>query len=495
MRLFWVGRCLGGDWGFKRLCLKVKTPLILLESAAIGRCHRLLTPYWPIEGSPTGGHWLARPTTRADLTSKGELLGRQRQESQKPSPGVLLRGTELKTDRIGQGRRLLDSVQDSKALWSMIFARIIYALNWMNVGAIFFLMGPELNAGVSGLGTISAAFYLGIGTMQVPGGILVAKWGPKKVSVIGVFLSSLSALGTSAMTSIPEVAILRFVVGAGMAFVFAPGVVIVARLLLGGKSGIGVGLYNSAYDVGGALALFGWVIVAEATGWRLSLAISGSLGVLSGLLTLLFVPRDQTNLVSSIGRGPLMTILRDRQLIMVGLGMLGFDMSNSIVSGFMIYYLLSINAATATVAGLVASLVTIVPIFTSLWAGRVYDSIMKHRLVMAIGIVGSALSLAFGAYPSLYAAVACTVLSGVVCGVGYTFGFAGARDLHRAGKEYEGLAIAWVNSIHLTGSVLPPILFSLVVERLGYSQGWLWSAVVTLLFIVPVLLMVEHWRR
>ena len=390
---------------------------------------------------------------------------------------------------------MLDSVQDSKALWSMIFARIIYAINWMNVGAIFFLMGPDVGAGVSGLGTLSAAFYLGIGVMQVPGGILVAKWGPKKVSVIGVFLASTAALGTSVMSTIPEIALLRFLVGAGMAFVFAPGVVIVARLLRGGKSGLGVGLYNSAYDVGGALALFGWVIVAEVTGWRLSLAISGGLGLLSGVLTLLLVPRDRGNLVSSVGRGPLLTIIRDKQLIMVGLGMLGFDMSNSIVSGFMIYYLLSISAATATVAGLVASLVTIVPIFTSLLAGRVYDSIERHRVTMALGVLGSALALAIGAYPSLYAAVACSVLSGVVCGIGYTFGFAGARDLHRAGKEYEGLAIAWVNSIHLTGSVIPPILFSFVVERLGYSQGWLWSAVVTLLFLGPVLLMIEHWRR
>jgi MFS family permease len=390
---------------------------------------------------------------------------------------------------------LLDSVQNSKALMSMIFARIIYAINWMNVGAIFFLMGPDLKSGVSGLGTLTAAFYLGIGIMQVPGGILVAKWGPKKVSVIGVFLASIPALGTSVMTTIPEIAILRFLVGAGMAFVFAPGVVIVARLLRGGKSGIGVGLYNSAYDVGGALALFGWVVVAEVTGWRLSLAVSGGLGVLSGVLTLLLVPRDQANLVPTVGRRPLLTILKDKQLIMVGLGMLGFDMSNSTVSGFMIYYLLSINAVSATVAGLVASLVTIVPIFTSLWAGRIYDSIERHRFTMAVGVVGSAVALALGAYPSIYAAVACSVLAGVVAGVGYTFGFAGARDLNRAGKEYEGLAIAWVNSIHLTGSVIPPILFSFVVERLGYSQAWLWCAVATLLFLGPLLLMIEHWRR
>jgi len=389
---------------------------------------------------------------------------------------------------------LLGSVKNANALWSVIFARIIYAVNWMNVGAIFFLMGPDLGASVSGLGTLTASFYLGIGLLQVPGGLLAARWGPKKVSVLGVFLSSFSALGTSVMTTIPEIAILRFLVGAGMAFVFAPGVVIIASLLRGGKSGMGVGLYNSAYNAGGLLALFGWVIVAGVTGWRTSLALSGGLGVLSGVLTLLFVPRDETNLVSSISRGPLLAILKDWQLTKIGLGMLGFDMSNNIVSGFMIYYLVSTKVASATVASLVASMVTVVPIFTSIWGGRIYDRMEKHRLTMVLAVVGSAAALAFGAYPSLYAAVACSVLAGVVAGVGYTFGFAGARDLHRAGKEYEGLAIAWVNSLHLTGSVIPAVFFSFIVEWLGYSQGWMWSAILTLVFVLPILLVVEQWR-
>ncbi len=387
---------------------------------------------------------------------------------------------------------MLESVQDSKALGSMIFSRVIYALNWMNLAAIFYLMVPDLGAGVSGLGTVTAAFYLGIGIFQVPGGIMVARWGAKKVVVVGVFLFSFSALATSVLTTVPEIAVLRFLVGAGMAFVFAPGVVIISRLLRGGKSGMGVGLYNSAFEVGGLLALFGWVLVAEATGWRLSLAISGGLGVLSGALTLLFVPGDERGAERVAGR-PLMAILKDRQLILVGLGTLGIDMGNAIISGFMILYLVSIRAATATVAGLVACLVTLVPIFTSLWGGRIYDTMKGHRLIMAIAVVGSAVSLAFGAFPSVYAAVACTAIGGVVAGVGYTFAFAGARDLNKAGKEYEGLAIAWVNSIHLTGSVLPPVFFSLVAESLGYSQAWLWSAAFTLVFLVPILLMVDYW--
>jgi MFS family permease len=114
---------------------------------------------------------------------------------------------------------------------------------------------------------------------------------------------------------------------------------------------------------------------------------------------------------------------------------------------------------------------------------------------MVLAMLGSAASLALAASPSLYLAVACSALGGVVTGFGYTFAFAGARDLNKWGTEYDSLAIAWVNSISLTGSFLPPVFFSYVTALLGYSQAWLWSALLTLAFLVPVSLMVEHWGR
>ena len=376
----------------------------------------------------------------------------------------------------------------------MVFARIVYALNWMNVGAIFFLMTSDLNTDVSGLGFVTATFYLGIGILQVPGGLLAAKYGPKKVVVAGIFLFSLAALGTSFVSSIAELAALRFVVGAGMAFVFAPGIVIISRLIRGEKSGIGVGLFNSAFDIGGLVALFGWVIVATMTGWRLSLAVSGGLGVVTGLLVMVLVPRDEVRAEFRVSLRPLVNILKDRHMILFGVALLGFDFGNTIISGFMIYYLANAEGVSGAVAGAVTSLITTVPIFAALIAGRLYDTRKDHRRLVTVALLGSAVALALASFPTLYTAAASSALGGVVSAIGYTFGFAGARDLNREGKEYEGLAISWVNSIHLTGSFIPPVLFSFIVETLGYAQAWLWSAALTLVFLGPMLLMAKTWR-
>ena len=390
---------------------------------------------------------------------------------------------------------MLRSVHDARALSSLVFARIIYAVNWMNFAAIFYLMETELGTNVSGLGVLTAAFYLGLGIMQVPGGVLAAKYGPKKVVDVGIFLSSVSVLGTAVAASVPEMAALRFLVGTGMAFVFAPGVVIVAKLIHGGKSGIGVGLFNSAFDIGGVIALFGWVLVAAAIGWRPSLALSGGIGVITGALVFFTAPKDEVDDEFRVSGSALKTILADRQLILLGLGTLGFGVANTVISGFMVLYAVESLGLSGSVGGLLASLVTVAPIFAALWAGRYYDRISKHRQIMVLALLGSAASLAVGAVHTVPAAAVCSALGGVVSGVGYTFAFAGARDLNRAGPAYETLAIGWVNSISLTGSFLPPIFFSFVVQAMGYAQGWLWSGALTLLFLPPVLLMVETWRR
>ncbi len=390
---------------------------------------------------------------------------------------------------------MFDSSQTLNAVTSLIAARVVYAVNWLNLGAIFVLMGPELGAGVSGLGTITSVFYLGLGVMQVPGGLLAARWGPKKIVTAGIFISSFAVLGTSLSSSVLEIAALRFVVGTGMAFVFAPGVVLVARLFRGGKSGVGVGLFNSAYNLGGLLALFGWIVIAGATGWRPSLALSGGIGVLTGLLVLFYVPKDQERSEFAVKRETLIGIVRDKQLVFLGLGTLGFSVGNVIIASFMEYYLVSSFGVPAWLGGAVASAVVAIPIFTAVWGGRLYDRTPRPRLLMLLSLVGGSVALLISAYPSLIAAFACAVLGGVVSGFGYTVAFAGARDLNRAGEEYDGLAVAWVNSISLSGSFWPPLIYSYVAEAAGYSAAWLESAALTMLFAVPLLLMEEGFRR
>jgi len=355
----------------------------------------------------------------------------------------------------------------------------------MNVGALFYLMSTDLGTDVTGLGILSSAFYLGVGTMQIPGGILAAKRGPKKTVTICILISSFAVLGISVSTGLLEVAILRFIVGAGMALVFSPAVVLAARLL-GGKSGIGVGVINSAFSIGGLFGLFVWILIATATGWRPSLILSGTLGLLTALLVIMFVPRDQENNQFALSNQKLTSILKNRTLLVLGLGALATNLGSVLISSFMVYYLHTELGEPPELAGLVTSMVVVLPILTSLWGGRLYDQSKKPRRIMIIAGLGMVASLVISSIPNSLIAFIGPVLAGISAGPAFTIAFAAARDLTGFEKEYESLTIGWVNCISLTGSVWPPLVFSYLAGSLNYSVAWLGGAVMSLVFVTTV---------
>ena len=381
-------------------------------------------------------------------------------------------------------------LSEQRAVIALVAARIVYAINWLNIGAIFYLMSADLNGGVSGLGTLTSSFYLGVGIMQVPGGVLAAKWGPKRTVSTGIFVSSLAVIGTSMSSAIAQVAILRFVVGAGMALVFAPSVVLMTRIL-GGKSGTSVGLINSAFDIGGLFGLFGWILLASVTGWRSTLLLSGSLALLTGLLVVALVPKDGENDQFRFSIIKLRRILRDRNLIILGLGSLGSNLGSVLISSFMAYYLQASLGETAAIAGIVAAMIVVLPIYTSLLGGKLYDRTRRPRRLLILSGLAMTTGLLVAAAPTLSAAAAGAVIGGIAVGPASTINFAAAKDLSKVEKEYEGLTISWVNSISLTGSFWPPLVFSYFARSFNYSAAWVAGAAMCFLLLVPLFFLRE----
>jgi len=94
--------------------------------------------------------------------------------------------------------------------------------------------------------------------------------------------------------------------------------------------------------------------------------------------------------------------------------------------------------------------------------------------------------LLVAAAPTLSAATAGAVLGGIAVGPASTINFAAAKDLSKVEKEYEGLTIGWVNSISLTGSFWPPLVFSYFARSFNYSAAWIAGAAMCFALLVPL---------
>jgi MFS family permease len=171
------------------------------------------------------------------------------------------------------------------------------------------------------------------------------------------------------------------------------------------------------------------------------------------------------------------------------------DVGNVIVSSFMEYYLIGVFRLPTAAAGLIASMIVAMPIFTAIYAGRTYDRMKRPRFLMLLSNVVLAASLVLAALPSVATALVCTILSGLFSGFGFTVGFAAAKDFNTAPKEYDSLAVAWVNCISLFGAFVPPLVFSYSVAASGYPAAWLIAAFMTLLLTVPLFFLREIRAR
>jgi MFS family permease len=359
-------------------------------------------------------------------------------------------------------------------------------LNWYNIASIYTAIAADLRENISGFGFISGGFLLGIGLFQIPGGLLAARAGPKRTAAIGTTISSAASTLCGFAGDLQQLIVLRFLVGLGMALVFAPGVTLMTRYFRHGSEGLGVGLFNAAFSLGGAVGLLGWALLAELIGWRVSLILGGALGLVTGLMLLLAVPSDPAKSDFTIHMTDVRAVLSNTRLFILGIGLLGFGIGYQLVSNFVVLYLQYRYGITSVLAGVVGGLVLIVSVPTAPFAGRLYDRMGNQRkLILLFGLV-LALGVALPAIEFPYSTVIAALMAGVGGGAGLTIGFTAARQANPVGELYETLSVSWANSLSLYGGFWSPVLFSTITLSSGYPIAWLIGSLYTLLLFVPV---------
>ena len=440
-------------------------------------------------------------------------------------------GSNMKTNK--KNKRILSS--DANASFSLIIARIVYGINWFNISAIFPLIALEFNKDVSLLGSMSAAFFIGIGLFQIPAGIFAVKFNPRISAIVGITIASTAALFCGLVLSSSELIWLRFIVGCGMAFFFSSAVILIARHGKRGFPGFSIGLMNSAHSMGGIIGIFVWIIIAQVVGWRVSLMLSGVLGLVTALLMIMTIPRSNIppeygarmdNKNSQPARkaeklkiSDALKVLSNRTLIYLGIILIGIQAIWAVELTFIVIYLESLGFSAA-LAGIIASLPLIFAIVSAPLVGGLYDKVKDARTILLICGVGASMAMVGLSLGSLYLTIISVILTGFFSGGAFTVVYEKARTIlieglvdHRnnaatttTGPEantrknmhnkdnlinypyyYDTLKVAWVNGLSLIGVLWTPVVFSYVAEENSYELAWILSALLTALFIlVPI---------
>jgi MFS family permease len=349
-----------------------------------------------------------------------------------------------------------------------------------------------LKLGIAVLGLMSASFLAGVGLFQIPSGLLSMRIGMKNTIIIGTAISSFATLASAVQSDPLSLIVLRFIIGAGIAFMFTPGVSLIASYYPAGREGFGVGVYDAFSLTGGIFAYIGNTIIASQYGWRLALALNAVGGLVVGLAFLAIIPRETIREDFKIHVPKIKNVLLDRWLLTVGISLLGLEFASALVGNFMVFYLSSGLRENPLVSGLIASLLPISGVIASVAFGRIFDQTKKMKpLILCLGIL-TAFGLAVSALNDLNGSVLSTLIVGFFSSGGFIVCIAASRQLTKHEMEYEVLGVSWAITLSLFGSFFGPIFFSYAVIFVGYESAWIFSSLISLGFFAPLVI---SWAR
>jgi Na+/melibiose symporter-like transporter len=297
-----------------------------------------------------------------------------------------------------------------------------------------------------------------------------------------------------------------------------------------GSDGLGVGILNSAHSLGGIIGLFGWIVIAQNVGWRASLIVSGILGIMTGLFLIYGLKqkrqqqqqpdgdkKDDGHLQHPLHNGfklrandkehgtqksnfkiklsDLRLVLINKQMIIVGLSLLGIQIGWNLVSTFVVLYLKNDLHVNPYFAGMVAGLAMVFNVVFAPIFGRIYDKTTKRRnrnlgliLLIACGVVVS-VNIALFSLENIYVIVLSIIMIGIFISGGFVVPYTKAREIaiiKLDQRHYETLAVSFVNGLSLFGAFWVPFVFSIIVLYFGYPTAWLIGGFLTILFIIPI---------
>lgn len=187
-----------------------------------------------------------------------------------------------------------------------LYPPIAYALAVWAFGAGLYLIGffqrvapavithelmAEFVLSAVALGNLSALYFYAYVAVQIPTGVLVDHWGPRRVLTTGALVAAVGTLLFAASTAYGLVGLGRLLIGAGVGVAFVSMLKLATHWVRPSRFALVSGLALACGSLGGISAGVPLRLAVDAFGWRW---VMGSAGAMTALLAVAtwFIVRD-----------------------------------------------------------------------------------------------------------------------------------------------------------------------------------------------------------
>ena len=329
----------------------------------------------------------------------------------------------------------------------------------------------DLSVGAAVLGNLSAFYFYAYAGLQIPVGMAVDRWGPRRVLTAAAAFCALGSLCFALSDTLGLLYLGRLMIGIGSAFGFVGALTLAGRWFSARRFALVSGLTMMAGMAGGILGQAPLAVVIDAVGWRpplLGAAVGG--GILA--LGIWSVVRDHPPGAAAKDprdRGPgIMTALRQvlgkRQNWIIAL--IGTTTTAPLLAFAGLWgvaWLMQIQGMTRPEAAATTSAMLIGWAIGSPLAGQVSDRMARRKPALIAATGGGLVCLCALLYlpglpgallPVLFFVTGLFLGAMVVC-------FAVAREINSGAVT--GIALAFVNmTVVASGAVFQPLIGALL---------------------------------
>ena len=150
----------------------------------------------------------------------------------------------------------------------------------------------DLNINAHQLGVISSMFYVSYTFMQIPAGLLVDRFGPRRLLTVATIICAIATMLSGSATNQSTAAISRFLIGFGSSFAYACPLLVAKYWFSSNRFAMIGGCIQALGALGAIIGNEPVAYLTENIGWRQTCLKSGILGLLLALVIWLIV-RDK----------------------------------------------------------------------------------------------------------------------------------------------------------------------------------------------------------
>ncbi len=328
------------------------------------------------------------------------------------------------------------------------------------------------------VGILSGIYYYSYAAMQLPGGVMMDRFGPHRLLTIATTTCALSTIAFGLTNSLLMACIARLMIGFGSAFAAVGAMKLAANWFPAERFAFLTGMMVTIGMLGAIGGEAPLAVLIDTLGWRNSMLIMGGVGVVLAILIFTVVKdmpikNNPSNLEVEQDEEPmlksLILLLKNKQLWLVACyGGLVY-MATPIFCGLwgVPFLMFKMHIAKATAANYISLVLVGWAIASPLW-GIFSNRIGRRKTSMYIGSVGALISSTIFIYAPIGSPwiIKLFLFAFGLFSAGFLPAFAIAKEL--CSKKYVATGLSFMNMMNMVGiAVGQPII--------GYMLDKLWQ--------------------